>query len=73
MHMETKEKTFTIISPYGTPSMRECPESMVAEMIAYFNRVIFHTPDHHGLRGLLGCDLPLASCYAVEEETRKSS
>jgi len=58
MHMETKEKTFTIISPYGTPSMRECPESMVAEMIAYFNRVMF--PNR-----------PL--CFAVEEENRKSS
>jgi len=56
--METKEKTFTIISPYGTPSMRECPESMVAEMIAYFNRVMF--PNR-----------PL--CFAVEEENRKSS
>lgn len=64
MHMETKEKTFTIISPYGTPSMRECPESRVAEMIAYFNRVIFPTREW---------GWPLASCFAVEEETHKFS
>jgi len=56
--MEMKEKTYTIIGPYGTPSMRGCPESRVKEMIAYFNRVMF--PDR-------------PYCFKVEEKSQKSS